>query len=266
MTGGRCLECDKANNRHRSNVHYAATKHLKQVQHRCSACGDLFVTTRKTSKLCRACRIASAGPGTYQMTGRNGKIGAEHRMIAYALIGMAEMEGLHVHHISGNRSDNRLDNLMVLSDKDHRALHRHLTLSFGRLLAQQPEDVVYAASTRWLDELKINYRVLSKVSGADTFSLDQAYALIPWKKKPGACDKQCPTCQKPIRRTRQVYCSKECVPPTKGALLTKEVLLDLTQRMSLQQIAAAHGVTYSCVQRRCYRMEVPFPKRFRKGT
>lgn len=49
---------------------------------------------------------------------RNGGI-LEHRLVAARKIGRCLLSTEVVHHINGNKSDNRPSNLMVLSDRDH---------------------------------------------------------------------------------------------------------------------------------------------------
>jgi len=50
----------------------------------------------------------------------------EHVLVAEQKIGRRMRKGEHVHHINGNKTDNHPDNLLVMTDTDHRKLHRQL--------------------------------------------------------------------------------------------------------------------------------------------
>ena len=63
---------------------------------------------------------------SYKFVTRDGITMPEHRYIMEQHIGRKLEWGEEVHHINGIRSDNRIENLVLMTRKEHRALHREL--------------------------------------------------------------------------------------------------------------------------------------------
>ena len=62
----------------------------------------------------------------YNLIYRNGKHIYEHRFKIEQKIGRELRKEEHVHHKNGNRADNRLNNLLLVSDiAAHRKAHKH---------------------------------------------------------------------------------------------------------------------------------------------
>ena len=62
----------------------------------------------------------------------------EHRLVAAQMIGRALKTTEHVHHINGDRADNRPENLLVMSNAEHQKLHDwHITRFHGAELTCQ---------------------------------------------------------------------------------------------------------------------------------
>ena len=61
---------------------------------------------------------------TYKMTSRNGKTDREHRFIAEAILGRKLRPDEVVHHIDGNKRNNSIENLMVVTRVEHARIHQ----------------------------------------------------------------------------------------------------------------------------------------------
>jgi hypothetical protein len=55
---------------------------------------------------------------------------AQHIRIAEEHLGRKLQKGEHVHHLNGDKMDNRWDNFVLLSNSDHRALHSFYSQRF----------------------------------------------------------------------------------------------------------------------------------------
>lgn len=67
----------------------------------------------------------------YRQYKEKGTRAYEHRMVAESKIGRKLQKGEHVHHINGDKLDNRPENLMVLSASEHVKLHAKMRYSHG---------------------------------------------------------------------------------------------------------------------------------------
>lgn len=61
--------------------------------------------------------------GYQQFRDRTGKWVLTHRRVAEKLVGGKIYSGREVHHIDGNKSNNRPSNLMIVSKAEHRRIH-----------------------------------------------------------------------------------------------------------------------------------------------
>ena len=68
---------------------------------------------------------------------------AEHRLVMEQAIGRYLEAGEVVHHINHDRGDNRIENLRLMSDSEHRAMHMRETRALGEfdIVATRLRDV-----------------------------------------------------------------------------------------------------------------------------
>lgn len=126
--------------------YHASTRKEKQFRH-CLNCGSEFVVVsrHKDKKFCcTKCatdnrrnkkRTATLGSNGYKYVWfANGSGQKEHRFIIEQIIGRKLDRDEVVHHIDGNRSNNDISNLVVMSRGEHSALHRNKEIEKGKIL------------------------------------------------------------------------------------------------------------------------------------
>ena len=87
----------------------------RSKHHFCSKnCYDLFEKPHRKDKV----------KSDYKRITRQGKIMVEHRYIMEQHIGRKLKRNEYVHHINGNKQDNRIENLVIMMPQSHNELHK----------------------------------------------------------------------------------------------------------------------------------------------
>lgn len=139
----------------------------------CVGCDKEFKAWRRTQIICPDCFDRS--------TKQNNELAEvnyvflhskhEHRLIAKSILGRELEKDEVVHHIDENPKNNNLDNLMILTIKDHASLHAYLHRKLNILRAMQKFDEWekdrIKLSFKFLEDKKIKYTILSTLKSTN---------------------------------------------------------------------------------------------------
>lgn len=184
-------------------------------------------------------------------------------------------ERLELHHINGNSSDNRLENLQILCINHHYDTENFRNKKGKGKTHLTPQDYILSG-----EELRIREeaKLLAK---RKSIRISEAIELInnspnksiedfP-KKRTGvktdniSKDIECPYCHKVFhqKRPEQKYCSPECASKAHSHNITKESLLEQIKKLNgnFTQIGKVFGVTDNAVRKWCKKYGFPIYKK-----
>jgi HNH endonuclease len=126
----------------------------KRLAVTCTHCGTeihripRYIERSRTHFCSRVCYTAYQRTGCitaegYRVLTRNRKQIREHRLIMETALGRKLLPGEIVHHINGDRSDNRLENLAVMENSAHVRGHKPLTWDLEQAKAMRAEGLSF---------------------------------------------------------------------------------------------------------------------------
>lgn len=163
-------------------------------------------------------------------------------------------EAIELHHINGNPTDNRLENLQVLCPNCHAKTNNYRAKNSG--LGRTIQD----PKTLYLTEEEIKQRELERKAKKCGKTVEQ-YLEDKAKSRRKLDDKTCPVCGKVFRPSdaTQKYCSQECYKEdSKGnrpPLL--QLIQDFKELKSFVQVGVKYSVSDNAVRKWCKLYGIP---------
>ena len=155
-----------------------------------------------------------------------------------------------LHHINGDPTDNRLENLQILCPNCHSQTENFRAKNVKGRIIQDPE-------TLFLTEEEIQQREIERKAKRCKKTVEE---YLESKSKP-KLDKICPVCGKSFKgRGNQKYCSQECYKEdNKGSRPgLPQLLNDFLELKSFVQVGNKYGVSDNAVKKWCKLYNIPF--------
>lgn len=160
-------------------------------------------------------------------------------------------EHLEMHHINGNPTDNRIENLQILCPSCHAATGNFRGKNIGsKRRHKKPEEL-------FLTPEEVEARKLKKLEAR---RVDPKNYKRPQKD---SIQITCPTCGKIFKQTKKhkIYCSLECYQIAKSISSNKPSVLDLLKDFkelkSFVRVGKKYNVSDNAVRRWCQLYKIP---------
>jgi len=166
----------------------------------------------------------------------------EHRYVVEVELGIYLKDGEVVHHLDGNRSNNHISNLIVLSISDHMKLHRWME---SQIITPNPSLTLKPAT------------ITSPNPKPVTRTSPNHYP------KPNPVTRTCPNCGSTFvrRNTESKFCNHECsaLHSRRVERPTKEQLEELIWKHPFTHVAKQYSVSDKAVKKWCKAYGITLP-------
>ena len=164
-------------------------------------------------------------------------------------------ESIELHHVNGNPTDNRIENLQILCPNCHSKTTNYRSKNIKGRIIQNPKDLL-------ISEEEAEIRELEKKAKKQNKTVEKYLESKEHKIKKSLLKKVCPSCGKEFqpRDSTQKYCSVECYrEDVKGARPTLlQLIKDFSELGSFIQIGNKYGVSDNAVRKWCKLYNIPF--------
>lgn len=143
---------------------------------------------------------------TYRIVRRGKKKEYEHRIVMEEHIGRPLKKDDYVHHINGNTLDNRLENLQLMTDKEHGSHHHKRSFSVDRLKELMDSGMTFSQIAKTLKKPYSTVQVAARELGLKYAHSQESRR----RKREFACIQCGKVFIRPDLTRRHSFCSFDC--------------------------------------------------------
>ena len=164
-------------------------------------------------------------------------------------------ESTELHHINGDPTDNRLENLQILCPNCHAKTDNYRTKNIKGRVIQDPK-------TLYLTDEEVQQREIEHKAKKCGKTVEEYLESKEKGRQPKIIDpdRVCPICGKPFKgKGTQKYCSQECYKEdNKGNRPTLlQLIQDFKELKSFVQVGVKYGVSDNAVRKWCKLYGIP---------